>query len=188
MVNRNDALDTNQWRHLPLERQLGWVLPIEVMIDIPLLRQKHNVISMTEYLHLQGLNITEILPNGAWNRDYYHSGADKPTLFIIPNNIYDPSDVIRVDVMPPPPPFISSEDPNAIAEHFKNMDWTPDTELGRACNVHLLEATFQKGRNILDWSEAVEELRWTLAEYTNTTVEDALKAAGWVTLHTWEGA
>jgi len=187
MVNRGDALGTDEWRNIPMDRQMGWILPIEIMIDVPHLRKKHNVMLMTEYLYLQGLNLTHVRSNGGWDREYYHSGIDRPTLFVIPNNIYDPQDVVRIDIVPSPP-FVSLGDPNATVEHFKANQWTPPTEFGRACNVHLLESTFVKRRVWLDWAEVVGALRWILPDYNNTRVEDALNAAGWVTLHTWDGA
>jgi hypothetical protein len=186
MVNRGDALGRDDWRQMSMDRQMGWILPIEIMIDVPHLRKKHNAMLLSEYLYLQGLNITKVRSNGGWDREYYHSGIDRPSLFVIPNSIYDPQDVVRIDTMPSPP-FVSLGDPNATVEHFKANHWIAPTEFGRACNVHLLESAIQKDRPTLDWAEAVEALRWTLSDYNDTSVEHALRAAGWFVLYTWDG-
>lgn len=186
MVNRGDALGTNEWRNLPLYKQMGFELPIEVMLDIPHLRQNHNVMTMTEYLRLQGLNTTRERPNGSWDRTYYHEGIDRPSLFVIPNNIYDPEAISRVDVLPPPPLVVPGT--NKTFERFDRNNWTPDDEFGRSCNLRLLESTVGKNRAHLDWAEAMTALKNSVDVGNGTSVDAALKAAGWVVLYTWDGA
>jgi hypothetical protein len=54
MVNKGDAIGWGEWRDLPIEQQMGFRIPIAVMLDIPHLRKTHNVITIAEYLRLQG--------------------------------------------------------------------------------------------------------------------------------------
>ncbi|KIM22748.1 hypothetical protein M408DRAFT_28494 [Serendipita vermifera MAFF 305830] len=190
MVNRNDALYTNEWRNLPIEKQMGFELPIEIMLDIPHLRQKHNVMLMSEYLHVQGLNITREKSNGGWDRAYYHQGIDRPSLFVIPNNVYDPETVARVDIMPPAPLLdLDNGNLNATVSHFESNNWLPDDEFGRDCNNRLLESLKNKNRAHLEWAEAIQALRGSSVDVTSdSAIDAALKNAGWVVLHTFEGA
>lgn len=97
MINKNDAIHTDQWRKLPMDEQMSWYIPLEVMIDIPSLRSKHPVLLLSEYLLLQGLDPERETTSGGWDRSYYHSGLDQPDLFVVPNRVYDPEGVIRVD-------------------------------------------------------------------------------------------
>lgn len=175
MVNRGDAVGTNEWRELPIEKQMGFVIPIEVMIDIPHLRKHHNVVMMTEYLYLQGLNITRERSNGAWDRDYYHEGYEEPTLYVMPNSVYEPEGMVRVDLMPPVPKGAV----NATG---------PDSQFGGMSDAYLQRALQGKDRAFLDWSEAVEALKDPMTSFNATDVEKTLDDAGWVVLHTWNGA
>lgn len=36
MVNRNDAVGSDEWRELPIEQQMAWRIPIEVRISTTL--------------------------------------------------------------------------------------------------------------------------------------------------------
>lgn len=175
MVNRGDAVNTDEWRTLPIEKQMGFVIPIEVMIDIPHLRQHHNVMMMTEYIYLQGLNATRERSNGSWDREYYHSGVDLPSLYVIQNHIYEPQGIVRVDKMPPVPTGAI----NATG---------PASQFGGISDANLQMALQGKDRAHLDWSEAKDVLKAAMESYNITSMEEALDAAGWVVLHTWDGA
>jgi hypothetical protein len=99
MINKNDAIHTDQWRKLPLDQQMSWYIPLEVMIDIPRLRAKHPILLMTEYLLLQGLDPKRETTNGWWDRSYYHQGEEQPDFYFIPNKAYEPDGVVRVDTI-----------------------------------------------------------------------------------------
>jgi hypothetical protein len=121
MVNRNDALHSDEWKDIPLDQQMGWLIPLEMMIDVPYLRSqdpsfsapkfRHNVLLMSEFLVLQGLNETYIKPDGSWDREYYHSGVDFEywgthheaalDLGVVRNDDYEPQGVVRVDTVFP---------------------------------------------------------------------------------------
>ena len=185
MINRNDALETSEWRNLPMEKQMGFELPIEIMLDLPHMRKKHNVMTMSEYFHLQGLNSTRERSNGHWDRTYYHEGVDQPSLFVIPNNIYDPESVVRVDVMPPRPSGPSESDSNPI---LGSTTWTPTDVFGHKINAKLIVSTIGKNRAHLEWAEAMDALKDNIDINNNTSVDNALRAAGWFVLYTWDGA
>jgi hypothetical protein len=74
MVNKGDAVGWNEWRDLPMEQQLAWRIPIEVMLDIPHLRSVHPVILVSEYLRLQGIRVEKEWASGGWHTQDYHDG------------------------------------------------------------------------------------------------------------------
>lgn len=76
MVNRGDAVGWGEWKKLPVEQQMGWRIPIEVMLDIPHLRSTRSVVLVSEYLRLQGLRVQQEWASGAWHTRDYHSGSN----------------------------------------------------------------------------------------------------------------
>ncbi|KAF8328121.1 uncharacterized protein EI90DRAFT_2926732 [Cantharellus anzutake] len=103
MVNRGDAIGWGEWRELPIEKQMGWRIPIDIMLDLDHLRKDYSVITVSEYLKLHNMDPDKEWSNGAWQREAYHDTFPKPSLAVIPNNEYDPSGVIRVDKLQPAP-------------------------------------------------------------------------------------
>ncbi|KAK0213194.1 hypothetical protein DFS33DRAFT_1247933 [Desarmillaria ectypa] len=106
MVNRGEALGSNEWRELPIEEQMGWVLPISLMINITHLRENHPVITVSDYLRLHGVDPTAEASNGQWQRDRYHASDVKniftrktPELYVVQNEWYD-QEIVRVDKIP----------------------------------------------------------------------------------------
>jgi hypothetical protein len=174
MVNRNDAIGTNEWQNIPIEKQMAWRIPIEVMIDIPHLRQKHNVITLSEYFILQGLDIRRETSNGHWDRDYYHNGIDHPTLFVLENHAYDPKEIARVD----------SWDPTAY--QIRNIT-SVSKEMAVKCDEQLIARSAQKDKAVLSWQDASQAINHAIGQANETQVELALEAAGWVVLQTFEG-
>ena len=173
-VNRNDATGLDAWRHLPMEKQMAWRIPIEVMIDIPHLRQRHNVIIMSEYLILQGLDITRETSHGQWDRDYYHSGIDHPTLFVLQNNTYEPKEMARVD----------SWDP---AAYQRRITTSVSREMAVKCDEKLIAKSAEKEKAVLSWEDASEAIKYVMGQANETEVELALEAADWIILHTFDG-
>ncbi|KAH7105228.1 hypothetical protein BKA62DRAFT_692126 [Auriculariales sp. MPI-PUGE-AT-0066] len=100
MVNRGDALHKDEWRKLPLEQQMGWKLPLGLMIDLPKLRQRHNVLLVSEYLRLHGLGPDLESSTGKWDREAYHSGPQHPSLYILEGEYSDPAGQLLVDTLP----------------------------------------------------------------------------------------
>jgi len=56
MVNRGDAVGSDDWRELPIEQQMAFRIPISTMINLPHLRAHQPVITVSEYLRLHGLD------------------------------------------------------------------------------------------------------------------------------------
>ncbi|KZV87092.1 hypothetical protein EXIGLDRAFT_724109 [Exidia glandulosa HHB12029] len=157
MVNRGDAIGWNDWRDLPIEQQMGFRIPMDVMLNITLMRQKYNVLTFLDYLDLHSLPRNIEWGSGAWDRNGYHAGGIP--LFVIPNEKYDPSDIVRVDTYP---------------------------ETGKQINVvrtdyaeRLRSALGDK--IILDWDPA----KAALGISDDKQMSHALKEAGWVELHTF---
>ncbi|PVG04811.1 hypothetical protein CPB86DRAFT_18038 [Serendipita vermifera] len=118
-INRYTSLGVNEIKEWPEDKQWGWRIPIEMMIDLPYLRSppanststrpKHSVILTSEYLLLQGLDHTRESFRGSWDRGYYHSGVDfdmepeagveshGPDLGVVRNDWFDPTGIVRVD-------------------------------------------------------------------------------------------
>jgi hypothetical protein len=157
-----------------MEKQMAWRIPIEVMIDIPHLRQRHKIITMSEYLILQGLDITRETSHGRWDRDYYHNGIDHPTLFMLQSSTYDPKEIARVD----------SWDP--VAYQRRNIT-SVSTEMAMKCDKKLKAKSAEKGRVVLSWRDASRAINDAVGPANETEVELALEAAGWIVLHTFNG-
>lgn len=88
---------------LPLHTSRGWIIPIDVMIDLQVLRNQHPVVTVAEYLWLHGLDPVLETGDGAWARETYHNtsgGIPRPSLFEVPNEVFDPPAVTRVDRLP----------------------------------------------------------------------------------------
>ncbi|KAK0505188.1 hypothetical protein EDD18DRAFT_1060580 [Armillaria luteobubalina] len=168
MVNRGDALGSDEWRELPIEEQMGWVLPINLMINITHLRESHPVITVSDYLRLHGTDPTAEASNGQWQRDRYHASDVKnvftgktPELYVIQNEWYD-QEIIRVDRIP---------------EEIKTRK--------RKDEAHRVHTTFEGDlpENIaLDWDRTQEILNiWDDRELEKVMVEN-----GWEVLHTFK--
>ncbi|KAF8321692.1 hypothetical protein DL93DRAFT_2051444, partial [Clavulina sp. PMI_390] len=100
MVNRGDALGSNEWRQRPQREQLGWKIPIELMIDLERARQYHPVITTREFLEIHGVDPVVEDSRGQWNNITYHNTTaplTSPTLFVLLNGQYDPRGTTRVD-------------------------------------------------------------------------------------------
>lgn len=105
MINRGDAINSDEWRTLPEEQQMGWRVPISVMLNLTHLRRFQPVITVAEYLRLHGLQEDLELSNGQWDTQKYHQNPSvfdthTPSLHVIENGWYDPQGLIRVDTSP----------------------------------------------------------------------------------------
>ncbi|KDQ16760.1 hypothetical protein BOTBODRAFT_106823 [Botryobasidium botryosum FD-172 SS1] len=165
MVNRGDAIGWAEWRELPIEQQMGWRIPMEIMLDIPHLRKTHSVILVSEYLKLHDLDPEIEWSNGAWNRDRYSEGTPKRTVRVIPNDAYDPSTILRVDELKNLP----------AAGHRDGLVYTT------------LMNAMGTDQNVLEWEVArALLLAWDVD--TDEKLESLLNEHGWVVLHTFKGA
>lgn len=175
MVNRGDAIGWGEWRDLPIEKQMGWRIPMEDMLDIPHLRKTHNVLLMSEYLQLVGIDPQREWSNGAWHRTDYLGGPEheKLTIHVIPNNEYDPADVFRVD--------------SRAALLEKGLK--PGTDTGKVALKLFAALASKSSGNVLEWGE----VKMAVADFVKDIKDDKetealLEANGWAVLHTYAGA
>ncbi|CAE6424929.1 unnamed protein product [Rhizoctonia solani] len=163
MVNRGDAIGWGEWRNLPMEKQMGWRVPIGLMLDMNHLRKAHPVITVAEYLQLNGMSPSIEWSNGAWHREMYQNDG-KVSIHEIPNNEYDPEPTVRVEMLPSHPPG----DEDSV---FSKM---------------LFVALGDK-RTVMDLNEAAGILRGHAEFSGDDQLESFLRDNGWEVLHTYRG-
>ena len=207
MVNRGDAVNSDEWRELPIEQQMGFRIPISAVVNMTNLRNRQPVITVSEYLRIHGQDPERESSNGSWFRERYHTRpnvfeADKtktPSLFIIENHWYDPTGTTRVDFIPEamkrrgnlnrqPGP----DNHNASAEYWPTVE---PTELSKDLAESMLSRGSSPGwdtiKNVLDWDTAKNVLMTSsnVIEDVNLddddVVEELLSAHGWEVLHTF---
>ena len=54
MVNMGDAIHSEDWRGLPIEEQMGFRIPISIVVNMTNLRHRQPIITASEYLRLHG--------------------------------------------------------------------------------------------------------------------------------------
>ncbi len=193
MVNRGDALGSDEWRELPIENQMAFRIPISVMIDLPHLRARHPVITVSEYLRLHGQNLEAESSNGHWQRDFYHTHPNvfesnktkTPSLFVIENEWYDPSGSTRVDYVPQAMKERGNWErysPPQRQETSGYWPFVPPTNISRRLA--------SGNRDVVDWDIAKDILRSSELEREvdyddDKAVENVLNANGWEVLHTF---
>jgi len=159
MVNRGDAIGWPEWRNLSKEEQAGWRIPIELMLDLPTLRRNHNVILMSEYLQMMNLSPTLESSSGMWQREAYHQG-NVSSLYIIPNDEFDPPGVVLVDTFP-------------------NTGMQP-SDVETVLSRQLMSMRLKSG--IVDWDDAVPLIR---THHSELAIEAELLQNGWVATYTY---
>ncbi|KAH9954442.1 hypothetical protein BC827DRAFT_1143894 [Russula dissimulans] len=198
MVNKNDAIGVEQWRNLPYEQQMGFRIPISVMIDLPRLRERHPVITASEYLRLHGQDPESESSSGYWSRESYISHPNifettktkTPTQFVIENHWYDPHGINRVDYIPE-----SMKKRGKWEHHFgpeigETAGYWPDEE---PTEISLrLTSALAEDKYILSWETAkrcleASQIGSEVDLDNDEAVEDVLKANGWEVLHTFLG-
>jgi hypothetical protein len=101
MVNRGDAVNSNEWRNLPIEKQMVWRIPISLMLDLPLLRTAHPIITVADYLRLHNISESVERIDGNWDHDRYHT---HPNIFVPANHSAPSLDIIQNHWFDPPSP------------------------------------------------------------------------------------
>ncbi|KAI0003694.1 hypothetical protein BJV74DRAFT_876058 [Russula compacta] len=187
MVNKNDAIGWEEWRGLPYEQQMGFRIPISVMLDLPRLRARHPVITASEYLRLHDQDPESESSSGYWLRDAYiahpnvfeSNKTNTPSQFVIQNEWYDPSGTNRVDYIP-----------EAMkARNRKTAGYWP---LEEPTNISIqLTSALPEGKSILDWDTAKSTLRASGLEPeldldNDEVIEGVLIANGWEILYTFQ--
>lgn len=193
MINKNDAILTDQWRDLPMDQQMFWYLPLELMIDIPRLRARYPLLLTSEYLLLQGLDPEQESTRGWWDRSYYHSGLDQPDLYVIPNKAYEPEGVVRVDTLISRPLIVSGGGNTTNSTDLSNSTkYANGTEamvlkLSKVLDSTLVSYCKEKKEWALSWTEATVLMSDVMTVLDDDFAEYAFEKAGWVVLHTFEG-
>ncbi|KAH9051203.1 hypothetical protein EDB83DRAFT_2543049 [Lactarius deliciosus] len=197
MVNKGDAIGSEEWRELPIEKQMGFRIPISVIVNITHLRSRQPVITASEYLRLHGQDPESESSSGFWPRQSYHTHpnvfeTDKtktPSLLVIENHWYHTRETVRVDYIPEemkkrgglerhPGP----DNYDASVEHWPPME---PTEL----SIKLAETAVDRGFP-LDWDTAKDVLKSSdqigdvNLDYDDD-VEKLLNAHGWEVLYTF---
>jgi hypothetical protein len=181
MVNRGDAMNTDQWRKLPIEQQMGFRIPISVVLDLPRLRERGPVITVSEYLRLHGLSPELESTTGWWPQELYHSSPNvfesnqtkMPSLFVIENHLYDPENTVRVDYIP--------------QEMKSRGNWTRDTP------TNISKKLIERVGGVVDWWATSVVLRDAelgpeVDLEDDAVIEDILIANGWEVLYTFNHA
>lgn len=195
MVNRGDAIGSDEWRELPEEQQMGWKVPISEMFNLTHLRRTRPVITVAEYLRLHGLSEDLELSMGRWDTEEYHRSptifephGKPPSLHIIENHWYDPQGLIRVD---------------KITDEMKERgNWNPllgdrgqDQHGGwstpsRSKAYHVLESALSGRLSVLEWEQARQILQSSgiVGIDTDEGLTEVLFDHGWEVLYTFDGA
>lgn len=188
MVNRGDAIGWGEWRDLPMEKQMGWRVPMSMMLDLPHLRSQYNVLLVDEYLRYHGMDPGKEWSNGAWHRTDYL--APNMTIFVVKNEEYDPEGWVRVDSRDTMFKAHTNKHHDHSHEHGHGaMDKRAMPEVPGQGELHDKLTSMIGNDLVLDWNKA----RIAVAGFVNSTrdkaeVEEFLWANGWATLHTFAGA
>ena len=182
MVNKGDAVGSDEWRELPIEQQMGFQVPISIMMDLRRLRERGPVITASEYLRLHGQDPEVESTNGFWSESY-HSQANvfesnrskTPSLFVIENDWYDPPGTVRVDYIPQEMKARGNLTLDKGHSEISNLLWSIDGFDGV----------------LADWEPVINALRPSVLEPgpdDHDAVERILNVNGWEVLHTFAHA
>ena len=146
------------------------------MMDLVHLRRSHAVVTVSEYLRLQGIAESVELTNGHFGRTEYLNTptTPPPSLYIIPNHKYDEGaqgGLIRVDKLPP-----------VSGESFKTTKVT-DTLLDH------LKHGYNEERHVADMNDVERVLEGAKMKTWNSgkELEQILESEGWVILYSFGG-
>ncbi len=196
MVNRGDAVGSDEWRVLPIEKQMAFRIPISIMIDLPHLRARHPVITVSEYLRLHGLDPEAESSRGSWERESFHTHPNvfesnktkTPSLFVIENQWYEPSNSTRVNYIPQAMKERGNWERYSPLQSQESGGYWPfvePTEISKRLTNALPDFPF-----VLDWDTIKSILGTSKLEPEidlddDKAVEDVLNANGWEVLHTF---
>ena len=146
------------------------------MMDLVHLRRSHAVVTVSEYLRLQGIAESVELTNGSFGKTEYLNTptTPPPSLYVIPNHKYDEGPYgsrIRVDKLSP-----------LSGESFNTTKVT-DRLLGH------LKHGYHKERHVADMDEVKRVLEGAGMKTWNSDeeLERMLEGEGWVILYSFGG-
>ena len=197
MVNRGDAVGSEEWRELPMEEQMAFRLPISVIVNMTHLRNRQPVITASEYLRLHGQDPESESSSGFWPRNSYHTHANvfetnqrrRPSLFVIQNHWYRPHGTIRVDHIPEVMKRRGNLEVRPGPNNYDgSTEYWPPLEL-TDLSSSLTDAAMNNSP--MDWDTAKEvlvnssKLIGDVNLEDDQVVEELLNAHGWEVLHTF---
>lgn len=192
MVNRGDATGMDEWRQLPIEKQMAWKIPVSLMFNLTHLRETHSVITVSDYLRLHNISADVETTNGSWDTDLYHRGVNifsdsgvEPTLYVLKNGEYD-SGIVRVDQLPQS--MRERGGWNITRGQVGSWAITEETPLSKA-----LQDAMTSGASVLDWDTVLV----VVGDNNNPNetesslvggIAGTLEKNGWEVLYTYGGA
>ena len=196
MVNRGDALGSDEWRELPIEKQMAFRIPISIMIDLPHLRTHHPVITVSEYLRLHAQDPEAESSQGSWQKELYHSHPNvfesnktkTPSLFVIENQWYEPSGSNRVDHIPQAMKERGNWERYSPSQSQESGGYWPSVEPTEISER--LTNALDDFPTVLDWDTAkrilgTSELEPEIDLNNDEAVEDVLNTNDWEVLYTF---
>jgi hypothetical protein len=202
MVNKGDAVHSEEWRELPIEQQMAFRIPISAIVNMTNLRSRQPVITVSEYLRLHGQDPESESSDGHWSRQRYHTHpnvfeankAKTPSLFIIENDWYDPlgwiTGTTRVDYIPEAMERRGNLDPQPGPDnHHDSPEYWPTVE-PTELSINLAKTLGSRGSS-LDWDTAksvlvdASDLIGDVNLDDDEVVESLLNVHGWEVLHTF---
>ncbi|KZP16365.1 hypothetical protein FIBSPDRAFT_1047594 [Athelia psychrophila] len=155
------------------------------MLDLDLLRSKQPVVTVGEYIQLNGI-FAEETSHGSWDRKWYHdrmSSKKGLSLGVIENSIYDPSFANRVDVLPADMKTRGGSRGRRMSGQIGQMRPRPWRE-------DLLESAIV-GKTMNNWDGARKMLvgsSYIAGDIRDDALEVSLNENGWEVLYTYNGA
>lgn len=194
MVNRGDAVGSDEWRLLPYEKQMAWRIPISLMFNLTHIRETHPVVTVSEFLRLHNISADVETGRGDWDTEAYHhissTGERKPSLRIIENDWYDPGEIVRVDRIPDDMRERGGWTPeggDSSRAQIGTWNTTSDTSLYHALMDHVPSQSWP----VLSWKDVrmiVEDGERITSQSSDEEVQDVLKENGFEALYTYDGA
>ncbi|VDB91195.1 unnamed protein product [Peniophora sp. CBMAI 1063] len=196
VVNKTEALHTDQWAAVPPEQQMAFRVPISLMLNITRMREVHPTILTSDYLRLHDLPASLEASDGNWQRVAYHQHPNmfaspehprNPSLFVVANRWYDADKTIRVDRlsedMIPRGGWVQGVGSgNGTGGHWSEQE---ETDISKNLRGSLNYA------GVVNWPAAVHRLkRMEVAQRydldKDSEVIAALQENGWEAVHTFE--
>jgi hypothetical protein len=194
MINRGEAVGSDEWRNLPIDKQMAFHIPISIMLDLPLLRARHPVITLSEYLRLHGLDPEIEASNGQWQKehDVFESNRTKtPSLFVVENHLYMPEGTTRVDYIPQAMKDRGNWQPHSMSGSQETAGYWPLVDLVVPTDISTRLAEVTQMQGVMDW----DTVKLTLGEASelvpevdlddDKALEEVLNANGWEVVHTF---
>jgi hypothetical protein len=202
IVNKSEAMHTSEWDDQPYKMQMGFVIPIQYMVNFTRLRDAHPVLTVAQYLRLHDLPSELESSDGSWLRDAYHTrapalavGSDvarPPTLFVVENHWYVRwnEEAVRVDRFPEDMKQRGGWVPEGWkASTGERGSWAAES-MSAVGNYLVENAPKNPGPTLLEWEHAAELLKklgletWDLE--SDEGITQALQDNGWEVLYTFK--